>query len=172
MDRELQPGGIASACMGLASSRAPFSPADTKGGKIGYFPTFKMLPHPVPFDMHRRLLKHVRLLPADVGWHPGDVRLRDVGLQPTLQHAPPCSYAPMQLRTHAPTHPPWSGPEAALLSSPRRSPSPYQHPPTPIHTSTPTHHTPHTSTPSRRARTASCLVAQAAGASLLPSTCD
>jgi len=25
----------------------------TKGGKIGYFPTFKMLPHPVPFDMFR-----------------------------------------------------------------------------------------------------------------------
>jgi len=24
-----------------------------KGGKIGYFPTFKMLPHPVPFDMYR-----------------------------------------------------------------------------------------------------------------------
>jgi len=25
----------------------------TQGGKIGYFPTFKMLPHPVPFDMFR-----------------------------------------------------------------------------------------------------------------------
>ena len=25
----------------------------TKGGKIGYFPTFKMLPHPVPFDLFR-----------------------------------------------------------------------------------------------------------------------
>jgi hypothetical protein len=24
-----------------------------RGGKVGYFPTFKMLPHPVPFDMYR-----------------------------------------------------------------------------------------------------------------------
>ena len=41
-------------CLG-ARLNAPFLPADTKGGKIGYFPTFKMLPHPVPFDMRCRL---------------------------------------------------------------------------------------------------------------------
>jgi len=46
----------------------PLSPADTKGGKIGYFPTFKMLPHPVPFDMHRRMSKHVGLLGLVVYW--------------------------------------------------------------------------------------------------------